>query len=489
MSRKEKKKIKSLVRRAKFQRKIADSAQRTIAYRTMERSGLCQVDERIFTKTLEFGDVNYRLAKNEDKEAIFNGWCKLLNSFDPSLTVQFSFINQRLDHELFEENITFLPQADGLDLYRNEYTNILHEKLENGNNGLVKRKFVTFGMESESREAAKLKLDRVENELLTAFQQTLHASAERCNGYQRLELLHDIYNIGTDRKLNFNWNMIADTGLNTKDFIAPQCFEFKEKGHFGLEKQVGRVSYLQISASELSDDMLSELLDMDSPQIITLHLQPVDRSKSLKQVKDILSNIQEMKITEQMKANRSGYDMDILPPDLVDFENEAQGMLDNLQARDERMFMVTFLVMQFADTPEELENRWFVASQICQKYSCELNPLYYQQEAGLMASSPIGVNPVRIQRGLTTASAAIFIPFQTQELYMKHGHYYGVNAVSGNMILIDRKAADNLGGLFLGKAGSGKSFATKREILNAFLATTDDILINDPEREVRHEVA
>ena len=483
LTRSEKKKVKRLIKLAKFQHKIADSAQRTIPYREMARNGICQLGNNLYNRTIEFGDINYQLARNEDKSNVFNNWCSLFNSFDSTLSIQFSYINMPIDEEKYHKNISFELQDDDLDEYRQEYSEMIKERSSTTTKGLQKHRFLTFGMQSDSKEAAQQKLQRVEDELTQTIGHTLGASVSRCNGYQRLELLHDIYNLGTDRKLNFNWNFLADTGLSTKDFIAPNCFDFKAKSHFGLEKKVGRVSYLQIMASELSDGLLAELLDMDNPQIITLHLEPVDRTKSLKQVKNILSDILQMKITEQMKANRNGYDMDILPPDLVDSETEAQSLLDSLKDHDERMFLVTILATQFADSVQELEDRCFIANQIAQRYNCEFISLDWQQEAGLIASSPIGLNPVEIHRVLTTSATAILIPFKTQELCMENGHYYGINTISGNKILIDRKAADNMGGLILGKSGSGKGMASKHEIFNADLCSTDDILINDPERE------
>ncbi|MEG1875616.1 MAG: conjugal transfer protein TraE, partial [Angelakisella sp.] len=481
LPRAERKRIARLVKYAKLRGMIPRSAQHTIAYDELCRSGLLR-RENSYNRMVEFGDINYRLAANEEKERIFGSWSKLLNSFDPSLTIQLSFVNQRIDLEQLEEQIALPALEDGLDELREEYTQLLRGKLQKGNNGLTKRKFITFGLCSDSREAAERKLERVETELLNSLRQ-LEVNAQRRNGYQRMELLHDLYNIGTEKKLNFNWSLIAQTGLTTKDFIAPNSFDFRERSSFDLGCRLGRVSYLQISANELPDELLSELLDTDCEQVITLHIQPVDRSKALKQIKGLLSDVQKMTIEEQMKAARQGYDMDILPPDLVDSKEEATDLLENLQNRDERMFLVTFLLLHFAENEEELTNRCFVANQICQKHNCELLPLDWQQEAGLMASSPIGVNPVQLNRMLTTSNTAIFIPFQTQELFMPGGICYGCNAISGNIIIIDRKQAQNCGGVFLGKSGSGKSFAVKCELFMAFFLHSDDILINDPERE------
>ena len=166
-------------------------------------------------------------------------------------------------------------------------------------------------------------------------------------------------------------------------------------------------------------------------------------------------------------------------------------MLADLQSRNERLFLLTFLVVNTANTRQQLENDLFTVAGIMQTYNCFLRRLDFQQEQGLMSSLPLADCQIEIQRGLTTSSTAIFIPFTTQELYQsgKESLYYGLNALSNNLIMVDRKKLKNPNGLILGTPGSGKSFSAKREIANAFLVTDDDIIINDPEGEVRHEVA
>ena len=183
--------------------------------------------------------------------------------------------------------------------------------------------------------------------------------------------------------------------------------------------------------------------------------------------------------------------MDVLPSDLATYGRDAKALLKELQSQNERMFLVTFLVLNTGKTEQELENNVFQASSIAQKHNCELCRLDFQQEQGLMSSLPLADCQIEIQRGLTTSSTAIFVPFTTQELFdgSKESLYYGLNALSNNLIMVDRKKLKNPNGLILGTPGSGKSFSAKREICNAFLVTDDDIVICDPEAEVRHEVA
>lgn len=282
----------------------------------------------------------------------------------------------------------------------------------------------------------------------------------------------------------FNFDMVARTGLSTKDFIAPTSFNFGNKSYFQMGNNIGAVSFLQILAPELSDKMLAEFLDMDNSIVVNLHVQSIDQAKAIRQIKMKITDLDKMKIEEQKKAVRSGYDMDVLPSDLVTYGGEAKRLLEDLQSRNERMFLVTVLIMNTADTKRKLDNIIMQTAGIAQKYNCALKRLDYQQEAGVMSSLPIGINQIDIQRGLTTSATAIFVPFTTEELFQEgEALYYGINAISNNMIMADRKLLKNPNGLILGTPGAGKSFSAKREMTNAFLITSDDIIICDPEGE------
>ena len=230
--------------------------------------------------------------------------------------------------------------------------------------------------------------------------------------------------------------------------------------------------------------MLSDILDLENGIIVNMHIRSIDQSEAIKTIKRKITDLDKMKIEEQKKAVRSGYDMDIIPSDLATFGSEAKNLLQDLQSRNERMFLLTFLVVNMADTKRKLDNDVFATAGFAQKNNCALTRLDYLQEAGFMSSIPLGENLIPIQRGLTTSSTAIFIPFITQELFQRGAAlYYGLNALSNNMILCDRKQLKNPNGLILGTPGSGKSFAAKREMTNAFLITDDDIIICDPEAE------
>ena len=455
-----------------------------IPYERMWPDGICKVADGRYTKTIQFQDINYQLSQNEDKTAIFEGWCDFLNYFDSSIRFQLSFLNLAASKRTFANTISIPLQGDDFDSIRTEYSQMLQDQLARGNNGLIKTKYLTFSIEADSIRTAKPRLERIETDVLNNFKR-LGVAAEVLDGKARLAQLHAIFHMDEQVPFQFEWDWLAPSGLSTKDFIAPSGFEFRTGKQFRMGRKYGAVSFVQILAPELNDRMLADFLDMESSLIVNLHIQSVDQVKAIKTVKRKITDLDRSKIEEQKKAVRAGYDMDIIPSDLATYGNEAKKLLQDLQSRNERMFLVTFLVLNTADNPRQLGNNIFQASSIAQKYNCQLTRLDFQQEEGLMSSLPLGLNQVEIQRGLTTSSTAIFVPFTTQELFQngKEALYYGINALSNNLIMVDRKLLKNPNGLILGTPGSGKSFSAKREIANCFLLTSDDVIICDPEAE------
>ena len=482
--------VQEIIERAKRDDGIPRTAQQSIPFQRMFPDGICRVSDRYYTKTIQYQDINYQLAQQEDKTAIFEEWCSFLNFFDSSIHFELSFMNMATDAEVFEKNIRIPLRNDHFNSVRSEYSQMLKTQLAQGNNGLTKTKYITFGIEAESMREAKPRLDHVQTNLMNNFKR-LGVVAKVLNGKDRLQLMHAMFHMDGASKFHFDWKDLVKSGLSVKDAIAPTAFAFKNSRTFQMGGIYCAASFLSITASDISDQLLKDFLDMDSSQIVTMHIQSVDQNRAIKTVKRTITELDRSKIEEQKKAIRSGYDIDIIPSDLATYGRDAKALLKELQSQNERMFLVTFLVLNTGRTEQELENNVFQASSIAQKHNCNLCRLDFQQEQGLMSSLPLADCQIEIQRGLTTSSTAIFIPFTTQELYQsgKESLYYGLNALSNNLIMVDRKKLKNPNGLILGTPGSGKSFSAKREIANAFLVTDDDIIVNDPEGEVRHEVA
>ena len=461
-------------------RKAVLSAQQTIPYLVMHPDGVCQLPGGLYTKTVEYEDINYSVASTEDQTAIFGGWSAFLNYFDTSLPFQLSFINRR-SRSRSKYKVNIPPAQDDFDSIRAEFTGMLKNQIAKSNNGIERSKYITFGLPADGIAEARPRLERVEADV-TGNLKRLGVPSVPMDGQARLALLHGQMHPGNREPFRFSWQDIPKTGLGTKDYIAPDSFDFRQARTFRIGQYWGAASYLQILASELSDKLLAEILELDAEMTVTMHIQTVDQLKAIKTIKGKISDIGKMKVEEQRKAVRAGYDPDILPPDLITFSKDTAELLADLQSRNERMFLLTFTVVNLAPTRQRLENDVFTVGGIAQKYNCALKRLDWQQEQGFVSSLALGYNEVEIQRGMTTSSTAIFIPFMTRELRMAGPSlYYGMNALSHNVIMADRKKLKSANGLYLGSTGSGKSFAAKREIINVFLSIPKDrIIIVDP---------
>ena len=484
LNKQEQDEIKAIIKAAQHDDGTPRTAQQTIPFERMFKDGICRVGQDYYTKTIQFQDINYQLAQQEDKTEIFEEWCSFLNFFDSSIGFELSFMNLATDATDFEKKIAIPHQRDDYNEVRDEYSEVLLQQMEAGNNGLTKTKYLTFGIHADSMKSAKPRLIHIEMDLLNNFKR-IGVLAGTLNGYQRLELMHRQLHMGDKARFHFDWKYLVDSGLSTKDFIAPSGFEFPIGRYFRMGDLYCAMSFLSIDASDISDRMLADFLGMESSQIVTMHIQSVDQNEAIKTIKHTITELDRSKIEEQKKAVRAGYDMDIIPSDLATYGKDAKALLKELQSQNERMFLLTFLVMNTGKTMQELDNNVFQASSIAQKHNCNLIRLDFQQEQGLVSTLPLAYNEVEIQRGMTTSSTAIFVPFTTQELFQDHrgALYYGLNALSNNLIMVDRKLLKNPNGLILGTPGSGKSFSAKREIANAFLVTDDDIIISDPESE------
>jgi type IV secretory pathway VirB4 component len=465
-----------------FGGKPPKSAQESIPYREMYRDGICRLTDKRYSNTISFGDITYFLADKETQTQIFENYSDFINYFDSSVEFSLSSICQRTNQDDLRNAVKIPDRGERYAPIVNEYQTMLNDQQAKGNNGLTKSKYVTVSIDADNLKAAKLRAERVEADILNNFK-ILGVASQPLTGAERLEVLYNQMN-PDGGKFRFDWKTRVSSGLSTKDFIAPSSFDFRDGKMFRMGDYYGTVSHLQILASEIKDSMLADFLNIDAPVTVTIHVKSIDQPEAIKLIKRKMSDIDAMKIQEQKKAVKAGYDMDIIPPDLATFGLEAKTLLEDLQSRNERMFLVTILILNIAKKKSELDNNFYAVGAVAQKHNCAVKRLDYQQEQGFMSSLVLGVNQVEINRALTTSGVAIFIPFTTCELNQTgETMYYGLNALSNNMIMCNRKYLKNPNGLFLGTPGSGKSFSAKREIVNVFLLTDDDIIISDPEAE------
>ena len=308
LTRAEKREIQAIIRKYKGDGK-AHSAQASIPYQAMYPDGICRVTANTFSKCIEFSDISYQLAQADTKTAIFENLCDLYNYLDASIHVQLSFVNRKIDPKQYAKSFEIKAQGDDFDDIRAEYSDILQDQLVRGNNGLTKRKFLTFTIEADNLKMARARLTRIETDLLGYFK-TMGAVAHVLDAKERLEVLHGVLHPDAE-PFSFDWAWLAPSGLCTKDFIAPPSFRFGEGRTFRMGRKIGAVSFLQILAPELNDRILSDILDLETGVIVNLHIRSIDQSEAIKTIKRKITDLDKMKIEEQKKAVRSGYDMDI----------------------------------------------------------------------------------------------------------------------------------------------------------------------------------
>ena len=436
LTRAERKQIEAVIRQAKGDGKT-HTVQDSIPFQNMFPDGLCRLEGGTFSKAIAFEDVNYRLAGPEDQRSIFESLCDFYNGYDPSIGVQVT-LDSRSGGSAADEMFGITRQGNDLDPIRDEAVDILRMQYKRGNNGYVKTKYVTLTIEAENLPAARARFARIETDTLNRFK-VMGAAAHVLDGKERLELLYNILH-PEGGQFAFEWDWLPASGLSVKDFIAPSSFHFGETRTFRIGRLYGAVSFLQILAPEMHDRILTDFMEADGNIMVTMHIRGINQNEAIKMVKRKITDLDAMKIAEQKRAVRSGYDMDILPSDLATYGGAAKTILQDLQSRNERMFNLTFLVMHMAATKQKLEIAVSQAASIAQTYNCLLTRLDFQQEDGLMSSLPLGLNRIKIERSLTTSALAVFVPFVTQELFMGgESMYYGLNALSNNMILLDRK--------------------------------------------------
>ena len=476
LTRAERRQIEAVIRQAKGDGK-AHTVQDSIPFQNMFPDGLCRLEGGTFSKTIAFEDVNYRLAGPENQRSIFESLCDFYNGYDPSIGVQVT-LDSRSGGSAADEMFGITRQGNDLDPIRDEAVDILRMQYRRGNNGYVKTKYVTLTIEAENLPAARARFARIETDTLNRFK-VMGAAAHVLDGKERLELLYNILH-PEGGQFAFEWDWLPASGLSVEDFIAPSSFHFGETRTFRIGRRYGAVSFLQILAPEMHDRILTDFMEADGNIMVTMHIRGINQNEAIKMAKRKITDLDAMKIQEQKRAVRSGYDMDILPSDLSTYGGAAKDLLTDLQSRNERMFNMTFLVLHTAETRQKLEIAVSQAASVAQTYNCLLTRLDFQQEDGLMSSLPLGLNRIK----MTTSALAVFVPFVTQEVFMGgDAMYYGLNALSNNMILLDRKQSRCPNGLVFGTPGSGKSMSCKREITFIMLMTQDNVIICDPEDE------
>ena len=482
LTKEEKKILSARMAEIKAEGKIKGTVQNTIPYNVMYRDGICEVSENFYSMTVQFFDANYSIAEFDEQNNIFDKYCDIINLFDNTIRFQLTFENQNRSKDKLMKTVQIPQQYDDFNVIRKEYYSMLTDKLLKGSNGQSSRKFLTFGIEAASYKSARAKLFGIKNDVIKGFK-AFGVDAKALDGKEKLETLYYSLNPYSNQSFVFDWDAMLHAGMDTKDFICPKSFKFN-KQDFENGNAYGAVWGLNILAGELSDEILRNFLEMQNLFCVNLHIEPLDQIDALKFVKKKLTNVEQMKIDEQKKASQSGYDPDILPPQIKMYIDDIEKLLADLNSKNERLFHISISLRAYAKSKKDLKLQAEMLKRICQKNNCTMFPYDYRQEQTLVSTLPLCYNDIPVSREMHTSGIAIFVPFTTKELFQDgQATYYGVNTLSGNMIRANRSRLKNPNGLILGTPGSGKSFSVKREILDCFLTTTDDIIVCDPEGE------
>ena len=475
--------IKSLISLNKQEKeiyKIPKSIQETIPIQAIWEDGIFLVGKNKYSLTFKFTDINYAVASREDKESMFLDYSELLNSFDSGATTKITVALRRINRKNFEQEILLPFKQDGLDLYRQEYNQMLLDKAI-GTNGMVREIYLTISVFKKNYEEAKNYFRRISTDIISHLSK-LGSKCSQLDAVEKLRILHDFYRIGEEVNYNLDLKEIMKKGHDFKDYICPDSFSFK-KDYFTMGNKFGRVLFLKDYASYIKDSMVAELTDMNQNMMMSIDIIPVPTDEAVKEVENRLLGAETNITNWQRKQNANNNFSAVIPYDLEQQRKESKEFLDDLTTRDQRMMFANLTLVLTADTKEKLDADTEAILSTGRKHLCQISPLNYQQMDGLNTVLPIGVRKISALRTLTTESLSVLNPFRVQEIMDKGGIYYGENAISHNLIMVNKANLLNQSSFLLGVPGSGKSFSAKELIVFLALSTDDDILICDPEGE------
>lgn len=442
-------------------------------------NNILEVRPNVYSKTYQFADINYQIARQDDQEDIFIRYGEILNCLDISVEFQISIQNKHINKNDFNEKILIKKQGDRFDEYREEYNNMIEEKLEEGRNDLRSDKYLTLTTEAQSFEEAKHKFNNLYQEIQGNFKK-LGSDLREVSNYEKVTKLKEMFR-DTDTVIPKMSKQDYDKCLE-RQYMAPDYFEFK-KDYFMYNEKYARAIFVRDFPSFLNDKLITELTEVGLEQTLSINIKAVEPSKAIRIVRKQITGMEGDKMNAEKKAIKNGYSTDIIPHTIKHSLSEAEELLDDLISKNQKMFLVNIVIIHTADSYRQLNIDTDTLKSVARKFLCNTGILYFQQEDGMKSALPIGNCTLDIRRTLTTESTAVLMPFSTQEMIQDQGMYYGLNAVSRNLIMFNRKSMKNANGFILGTPGSGKSFAAKREMANVLLNTNDDVIIVDPERE------
>lgn len=467
----------------KEKNRIPRSVQQAIPIKKIYEDGIFQVGMNKYSKTYKFTDTNYMVSGKEEQERMFLDYGSMTNTLDCGSLPKVTIINRRLNKIDFENKIKMPIGNDNLTPYR-EDINMVFSKNSLEAQGVIQEKLLTITVNKKNINEAERYFSSKEIELGNSFAK-LDSKLTELDINERLRIFYDFFRSGEEDLYHFDIKASMQKGHSFKDYICPDTFEFKVD-YFKMQNRYGRVLFLKEFATFIKDDIISELTDLNKNMMLSIDMKPIPREEAIKLAEKKIMGVETNIAKWQKSQNENNNFSAELPYDLQRQREESKEFLNDLIERDQKMFLSTITIVHTADTKEELENDTEYLKGIAGRHLCQLGIFRYQQLDALNTVMPYGIKKVKITRTLTTESLSAFMPMKVQEMQDAHGIYYGKNAISKNMILIDRHELLNGNSFILGVSGSGKSFAAKQEIAQIALRDKNaDILILDPEAEYK----
>lgn len=473
--------LKTMIKREKEKFVIPKSVQDVIPIKAVYKDGIFLLSNNNYSKTFKFTDINYHIASDEEKKELMQGYWSVINSFGAGVSIKLTINNHKLDRAEFEKSILIPLRYDGLDNYRQEYNEMLLDKA-NSSNCIVQDKYFTVTVSKKTVEDARAFFNRIGNDL-TARLSRIGSKCEPLTADDKLRIFHNFYRVGNEQNYNLDFEQLMNNGCDIRDYICPDSMDF-ESDYMKINEEYCRTIFLRNYGTFVDDNTISDLTSINRNLMLSIDFIPIPTGEATKEVDKVLLGIQTDKANynrKQVQNNNFGatnYDLEQREGEILEIKNDMRN-------RDQRLYETLITMVITADTKQELDNvTETVFAKVADSSTNQFATLRYQQLDGLNTVLPFGTRKINCFRTLTTESLAAFMPFNAQEMQHKKGTYYGQNAISNNMIFINRNKLLNGNCIVLGVSGGGKSFFVKEDITSIFLSDENaDILIIDPERE------
>lgn len=464
-----------------------------------EQYGLIETYKGCYVKIYRLGDNNYMTAPEEEQEVDYRGWRKLINSFGTDCEFALTINNRSVNQQEFCDSVLIKEVGNKFDNLRKQMNTIILNRMNEGKNGIIKDKYLTVAVHTLNAKKAYAVFQRMDKNIDKSLQ-NIGSFVTPLPLEEALDILYTIYNDSDEHliqktrvidddghvseKRTFDFDNMRSMGLSVNDLIAPASITVEKKCLHLSGNKLARVLKVSQLPSQLTDEFLTNVTDMNFNCITTMNYKPIPPKKAEAIVAKNLSFVRDEKQKALKAGQKAGvYDDSYVDPNVLEREAEALALRDAMHERDEKLFDTSLTVVVFAENEKKLDE--YTESLITEykKASVNLGIMTNQQEEGFNSTLPLCYNQIIKTRTLTSSSSAIFIPFSTLEVNDDNGINYSCNLISKNLIVYDRMSSSNFNGFILGTPGSGKSFTAKVEMLNVFLKTNSDIIIIDPENE------